>query len=231
MKGRGVVATTLIAMFVFSSVAFGVEVPSAAPVPCIAPGMNGVVVAQIPAGLTTTFRPRLYFKANGQTDEYYVEMQRGPNGWWAVLPQVADGTTSVTYRVGGINSTKTWIMSEPVTVNTTTSCAPEQLTRLEKRTANNLVLGMTNSTQPTVPVGFSCVGIVSIITVAGRLEPATECHKALVAAGLPAGAVVGAGGGVSAGTIAALTVGAVAAGLVIYNNTKGHHHQVSPSRP
>lgn len=237
MRSRQLVSIVAVGLMLMTTAAFGVEAPPlVTPVPCATPGVNPRVTAQIPASLTNGYRPRVFFRANGQTAEYYVEMQRGANGmWWAILPAVDTGTASITYRVGALDSSKNWVTSAPITTPTSATCPTVTLTPEEQRQAQNIVLGMT-TTQPPVPTGFSCRGVVSVITADGQMRPATECRAVLAAAGAPGagaaapGAAAATGAGLSAGTIAALSVGALTAAVVIHNNTKGGN-QVSPSRP
>jgi hypothetical protein len=153
---------------------------------------------------------RVYFHSVVKTSgDYYLELRKGQAGnYWAVLPYPLPETTQVLYRIvvkdafGVESETKTF------TVPTSSSCVVT-LTPDETKYANNLIIGLTNTTQPAVPDGFKCTGVVNKITVAGDLVPNDECRKVLAAAvPLP---LVPAAAWIIGGAAVGGTVGAVVA--------------------
>jgi hypothetical protein len=203
--------------------------------------MNARVVATVAPNLTS---PRVFFRANGERTEYFVDMRKGngANEWVGILPMTEPSTKTVTYRVAAMDSNKTWVVSAPVVLNTKSSCAGlAALSADERQLANNIVLGLTTAGQSEVPPGFSCRGITSIFDYDCRLRGADGCRRLLAQGltGVPAtGAAAAAAGaaatGLSAGLLAALAAAGLAAGLLIYNQTKnngGGGAGESPSRP
>jgi len=201
MKMRGVVALVAIGSFVFATTAFAATAPPLAnTVACIATGTNPRITATVPATLST---PRVFFRANGERTEYYVDMHRrasNPNQWFAILPSIEPSTKTIPYRVAGVDDNKNWVVSTPITVAASKSC-PSTLTSEEMTMANGIVLGLTTAGQSDVPPGFSCRGIVNVIGVDCQMRPASGCQR-LLAQGLT---------GVAAAGTAAGAVGAAAA--------------------
>lgn len=248
MNGRKLVAAVVVSSMLFASTAMAAAAPPVmTAVNCISTGMNARVVATVAPTLTT---PRVFFRANGERSEYYVDMRRGngANEWVGILPTIEPSTKSVTYRVAAMDQNKTWVVSPPVTLNTRSSCAGAALMGEDQRLANNIVLGLTTAGQSEVPPGFSCRGIVSVLDYDCRLRPAEGCRRLLAQGltGVPAAgaattaaaaAAAGAGAsaaGLSAAALAALAAAGLAAGLLIYNQTQdggAGGGQESASRP
>ena len=224
------------------------EAQGVSPVVCASPAEPVKVTATVPASASSA---RIYFKAEGQTAEYYTDMRRGSNGMmWGFIPAPEATTTSFTYRVVSSDA-KTSQSSSALISNVMSACPSQALTTTEQMAASAMVLGLTNDRQSAVPPGFQCKGIVSYITENGELRPNDECRRVL--AGLPAqpgaaaagtsgassagGGTAAAGGsavggGLSNRTILALTAaGLLGAGAVIINNNRDSDRQVSPSRP
>jgi hypothetical protein len=129
----------------------------------------------------------VYFKAAGQTLEYYVDMRRANDGtMWAMIPAPLPETKSFTYRIVTTDNRGGQASSFLMTAATASSCA-ESLTGPEQQAASNMVIGLTNASQPAVPTGFQCRGVVSYITTTGEMRPNEECRR-LVAAGAQPGA-------------------------------------------
>lgn len=128
---------------------------------------------------------RVYFHSLlKKSGDYYLELRQGNEGnYWAILPYPVSETTYVQYRIVVKNGDGLESSTEPYTLPTKSSCALE-LTAEETRYANNLVIGLTSESQPAVPDGFKCKGIVSKITVEGELKPSEECRQVLAAAAL-----------------------------------------------
>jgi hypothetical protein len=217
------------------------EAQGLSPIVCASPAEPVKVSATVPASATSA---RIYFKAEGQTAEYYSDMRRGPNGsMWGFIPAPEATTTSFTYRVVSSDA-KTSQSSSMLIASVLGACPPQALTTTEQMAASAMVLGLTNDSQSAVPPGFQCKGIVSLITANGELRPNDECRRVL--AGLPAqpgaaaagtSGATGAGGsavggGLSNRTIIALTAaGLLGVGAVIISNNGDSDEQVSPSRP
>ncbi len=210
------------------------------PIGCVAPAMNPRVTAQMANPVRSA---RVYFKATGAT-EYYVDMQgTAQGGYSAILPQIEPTTSSFTYRVVTTGASGAQTTSPTMTASASASCPPASLSAADQRFASNLVLGLTADSQSAVPQGFTCKGIVSEITVDGKLKPNDECHRVLAAAAAGAGtagagaagaaaATGAAAGGLSAVAIGVIGAGAIAAGaIIIHNNNNNNNAPASAARP
>ncbi len=146
---------------------------------------------------------RVYYHSVAKTSgDYYLELRQGQAGrYWGVLPIPLDETKRVQYRIVVKDADGQVATSESYNVPTSTPC-PVTLNAEETRYANNLVIGLTSDSQPAIPDGFRCKGVVIKITPQGELMPNEECRKVLAAAagGIPTvlwalgGASVAAGG-------------------------------------
>lgn len=240
MKLRGVVATAAITSLVFASTAVAATAPPmVGKIACVASGVNPRITATVPATLSS---PRVFFRANNERTEYYVDMHRTSarsNDWYAILPMPEPATKTITYRVAGVDDNKQWVVSAPITVNATKSCAVA-LTGEEQSMANGIVLGLTTAGQSEVPAGFSCRGIVKVLGVDCQLRDAEGCRRLLAqqakppVKGVVPAAVAGATGtGLSSGLLAALAAAGLAAGLLIFNSGSSGSNgpTTSTSRP
>jgi len=167
---------------------------------------------------------RVYFHSNAYKDDYFVEMRRGAGDrFFAVLPwEDAAVTKAVTYRIVVKAGDGTESSTEPVNVPVSGNC-PVSLSDDEKGYASNLVVGLTTATQPLVPEGFLCKGIVSLITANGELTSHEDCRRVLAAAAAAAAAGA-AGAGTSTAVYIAAAAGAVmgaGSALIISNNSGG----------
>jgi hypothetical protein len=222
-SGRRATAIFVMATSVFVS-PIRADVPLVNPAPCVAPAMNARVSAAIPSNLTS---PRVFFRANGQGPEYYVDMRRGPNGsWWAMLPAIDSSTKSITYRVGGLDSTQHWAISNPISLPASAACPSQTLTPDEQLAAQHLVLGLTAFNQAASPAGFSCRGVTNVIESNGKMRRAEECRAAGFVPVTTAAANAGK-------TAMALKVAAFAAAGFAAGYAAGHNNenrtQISPS--
>jgi hypothetical protein len=206
------------------------------PVGCVAPAMNPRVTAQMASPVQTA---RVYFKATGAT-EYYVDMQRTlEGGYSAILPQLEPTTTAFTYRVVTIDSGGAQTSSPVMTATASASCPVADLSASDQRYASNLVLGLIADGQSAVPAGFTCKGIVYVITARGDMKSNDECRRVIAAANpasagtATAVATPGAtGGGIGPGAIGALAAGALAAGaIIVHNNNNNNGTPISTARP
>lgn len=231
---RGISAVTIAAMLITPAV-FAADI-QVRPVPCVSAAQNPQVLASL---ASTTRSARVYFKAEGQTAEYYLDMRHGENGsWFAFMPMPEAATHAIVYRVVPTDDKGLQSSSAALTTNVAAACAPQNLTADEQRIALNLAVGLTSDSQSPVPTGFQCRGVVSYITASGKLKPNNECRRILAAAAGGAGAGAGgaaAGGatiaGMSAGTFAALVALGAGAGYAIYHNNNKSTTPTSPSHP
>jgi hypothetical protein len=208
------------------------------PVACVSATQHPRVVATVPP---TAKSARVFFEAEGQLTEYYIDMRRGDNGnWWAFLPMPEKTTHAIVYRGVWTDGTGAQTSSAVLTTTVTQTCDPQSLTADQLHFADNLAVGLTTKNQSPVPTGFQCPGVVSYITVANELLPNNECRGILAAAlagpGSTTAAGTGAAGAAGAGGMSAATLGALAAvglgavGYAVYNNNKSNN-KTSPSRP
>ncbi len=206
------------------------------PVGCAAPCIHPRVTAIVPA---STVSAQAFFKAEGSTNEYYVDMRKAADGtMWVYLPAPAPSTRSFTYRVVALDGAGKRSASPLMTLKTSASCPTSGVASNERAAQTAIVVGLTNNSQPIVPVGFLCTDLVSYITVSGEMRNNDECRRLLAAngpcagapgAGIPTTAATtgvaateGASGLVlSHGTIYALTAaGLVGAGIAIQQHNK-----------
>jgi hypothetical protein len=247
MSFRRVAAFTAISLIVLPTATFAADSGpiTVNPVSCVAPAMNSRVTAQMANPVRTA---RVYFKATGAT-EYYVDMQRTLQGdYSAVLPQIEPTTSSFTYRVVTTDASGAQTSSPAMTANASPSCPGASLSAADQRYASNLVLGLAADGQSAVPPGFTCRGIVSVITAKGEMKPNDECRRVLAAAAAPGTAVAGtdavagatagaatagaAGSGLTAVETGALAAAAIAAGaVIIHNNNNNNLTPQSTARP
>ena len=237
MRLRGGAAVTAIVSMVYAStVAAASAPPIARTITCVSPASNARISATVPSVLST---PRVFFRANGERTEYYVDMHRtagNQNEWFAILPAIEPTTKSITYRVAAVDDNKNWVVSAPITINASASCAAAAaLTSDERTMANGIVLGLTMAGQAEVPPGFSCRGITNVIGVDCKMRPADACRRLLAAATAPKPIPVAAatpaviGSGLSPRTLATLAAIGLLLGIGIYSSQ--NNKNASPSRP
>ena len=108
MRFRGAVALAVVTSMVFASTALAASAPPMANrVSCVASGANPRISATVPSTLST---PRVFFRANYEQTEYYVDMHRSAsnmNEWYAILPPLEPSTKTITYRVAASMTTRT----------------------------------------------------------------------------------------------------------------------------
>ena len=182
-------------------------------IPGIPKGGNARITASVPPG-TSVSAARVYFNAEGETPEYYLEMVRGDAGsFWAILPIPKSETKKAQYRIlfRDAEGADTWLPRETVPVDNT----KVELTETEIRYAKNLVIGVTDPNVDLLPEGWECYGVVSSINVIGELKPNEVCRSVIIPPAL----------WVAGGT--ALT----AVGAVILTDDPEPKKPVSPSRP
>ena len=199
------------------------------PIQCAAPGVHPRVNAIVPPSAVSG---QVFFKADGTTSEYYVDMRKAPDGtMWAYLPAPLASTKSFTYRVVTLDNAGKRASSQIMTLNTSASCPTVNIPDAEKPAATAIVVGLTSNSQQIVPTGFECTDLVSYITVAGEMKPNDECRKALAQNGANVAERA------AESTIDRRTVALAAllllggGGYAIYDNNRGKEKPVSPSRP
>lgn len=143
-------------------------------VPCVPADGNALTLARITSSAPVE-GARVYFRARGREDWYFLEMEEGKDGErWAVLPIPERKTTAVEYRLFMQDVEGRRIESAPVTVEVSGKCTPN-LNLEQLRYASNLIIGLTRAGQPEKPEGFSCIGVSSIITLDNQLRPSYPC--------------------------------------------------------
>jgi hypothetical protein len=113
---------------------------------------------------------RVYFRPEGASFDYFVEMRRATgDNWVGFLPAAASPETAIIYRVEMKDADGVARRTAPARVQASASC-PIRMSDEETRMSKNLVLGLTTAGQPVVPVGFSAMGIVARISPEGDLQ-------------------------------------------------------------
>jgi hypothetical protein len=201
----GLLAVSLALCIAEPAVAVTPEITPTFPT-CVSAGDNAVVEVKLrPEGGWASVR--LYFKANGSSDYYFLEMRALGNGkYFAVIPRPLSSTSGVDMYVevrdGDWVGTKSVVKTE----STSGGCSAK-LNEEQKKLAGNLVVGETNDAQRGAQVfGFECEGIVSRIDVKGVLRPDELCRWVAIAGAVPTGIL-----------IPALAVGAGGAAVIITN--------------
>jgi hypothetical protein len=204
----------------FGTVSMGIAAESSlnpASAGCFPKGSNGKVSVRLvdAAALSSA---RVYFHAQGQTGDYYLDMRKSVSGeTWAILPRTAAGTQGVVYRVRTVDAKGHEISMPETRVNVAAACAASPLSTDEASYAANLVVGQTMDEQAAVPPGFLCDGIVSLISSKGEMRAGLACRDA-EAVRLGAGS-----------TLKSPATG-ISGGVVI-RDTGGTAKPLSPSRP
>ena len=177
--------------------------PTMTTISCASPAAPVRVTARIPAPGASA---RVYFKARGEQDEYYVDMRRSTTDdtMWAFIPAPMTTTPSFTYRIVAMDVAGVQVATPLSTATVTASCPAQSWPAEQQRVASNMIIGLTLPDQSSVPPGFQCRGVVSYITSMGELLPNEECRR-ILAGGAPSGAT-------TAGTHAAGTAGSAGTG-------------------
>jgi len=174
------------------------------PLKCVPlPSQNTLVTAQLslPSAVASA---RAYFRYvdKDQIPYSYIELRHGEgSGFWGTLPKAEESTREVEYRLVATDADGKEYSTDAAKVPVTKDCTVE-LKDVEKKYANNLVIGLTSDKQKDArPDGFLCDGIVSKISPDGVLLPAEPCPRVpmllicAAAAGALGGAVVVTGRG------------------------------------
>jgi hypothetical protein len=193
------------------------------PLSCIPADGNGKIIASI----DNVSSARVYFHADGEDTEYWVEMlRRGQNQFWAVLPLVCE-RKAITYRiVARSNGTAGQSQTADVNVPIDDNCAGFKLNGEEQQMAENLVIGWTKATTGNAEnddelQGFRCKGVVQRILVNGEMKRYDGCHDCIAAYIPPQDRIVG----LTAASLIGTTIGIIAV------PKGGDKTPISPSRP
>jgi hypothetical protein len=130
---------------------------------------------------------RLYFHAIGPTcGEYYVDMHRDantPGQYWAVLPIAGADVSAIAAQVKADFGAGAYLPGDSVVVPVTSDCPVQALSPEETRAASNIVLGLTQANQSSIPCAFRCKGVTSFLTTTNELHPNEQCLRLLAAEG------------------------------------------------
>lgn len=138
------------------------------PLKCVPKEDNAVVRAAI-SGEAAGQTPRLYFRWQGQTDFYWVNMEAEPgHRFWAIPPKPDRRNDEVEYYAALVDPAgKVGMRSPSQTSRVSTDCNP-QLSPKERGVAENLTVGETTPEQQGARVvGFLCRGIVTRVNSQG----------------------------------------------------------------
>jgi hypothetical protein len=186
------------------------------PIVCVPAEGNGRLEASLAQGITAS-SVRVYYRAEGARDEYYAEMRRNqPGRYWAILPVVAPGQPTLVYRIVARETEGEFARTENFRVPVVAGC-PANLSDEERRSARNIVLGLTSAEQGDSMTGFGCKGIVARISPAGDLKMVFSCVD---------GQAVGAAPGMPGSTIASASSSGTPSLVGVGSGTTA-----SPSRP
>lgn len=172
-----------------------------------APGCSGRG-ANVPVSLRVTptgswSSVRAYFRVEGATDFYFLEMRsNGDGNYWATLPRPEGGVTGIELVAAVRDADGREFRAETKRIVVAQSCTTN-LNIDEKRYAANLVVGETTASQANAPLlGFACDGLLARMRVDGTFAHDPFCRTLNVVANasprietLPPLALVGGAGG------------------------------------
>lgn len=167
MNTRGLLAALCLLGSAASTAAHAQSI-TVEPLKCVPKEDNTVVRATIPADSAGQM-PRLYFRWNGQTDFYWVDMEAEPgHRFWAIPPKPERRNDEVEYYAALVDASgKVGMRSPSQTARVTPDCSP-QLSPKERGVAENLTVGETTPEQQGARVvGFLCRGIVTRVNSQG----------------------------------------------------------------
>jgi hypothetical protein len=138
------------------------------PLKCVPKEDNSVVRAALSAD-SAGRTPRLYFRWQGQTDFYWVNMEAEPaRRFWGVLPKPEKRNDLVEYYTALVDANgKVGVRSLSQTSRVANDCK-SPLNAKERGVAENLTIGETTPEQQGAKVvGFLCKGVVTRINAQG----------------------------------------------------------------
>jgi hypothetical protein len=219
-------ALLIVSMGVNAASAYAAPPLAYTPPPCVSTGGSARITATLPDANAQS--ARLYFRTASDSADYYLDMVKTGSQVWAVLPAVAAGTTSIVHRIVVTGADGVPVSTEAAPVAVDAACPTSALKGEEISFANNLVIGLTESTQPAIPAGFSCAGITGEITADGVMKPLVACTQQ-VAGHNPKSAtrlVKALHSPVVLGIL-----GAAASGIVLSSNSNSSTRPISSARP
>ena len=150
------------------------------PLRCVPIAGNARVTA-VWKGAGQVTAARVYFRASGTKDESFLELRRASDssGFWAVLPVPGEGVEAIRYRLVLKDADGREAVAGPVDALVTGSCPVVALSQDERAYAKNLVIGQTGASQSAVPGGFSCAGMVAVISAGGDMRALPPCTEVL----------------------------------------------------
>jgi hypothetical protein len=177
------------------------------PLKCVRVKEHPLVKADVTASAEIE-RSRVYFKAHQFPDWYYVDMRSiEVSDYLARLPRPLPHTKQVDYYVQALDVTLRTSRTEEYGPEVTRGKCRRDV-KLPKDFDEGIVVGATREGQSPIPPGFSPVGIVAFITVAGVTSAVTTPSSAAAGSGLSKTTLIMAGGAVAGGVgIAALSGG------------------------
>lgn len=199
------------------------------PLACMRCEDNPLVLADVTSPAQVQ-KSRVYFKAHQHPDWYYIDMKSPEVPHYATfLPQPLAETQQVDYYVQVLDAmlqTARTDQFEPMVSKTGchVQLAPAAI-RVDRREAQQIVVGGTKEGQAPIPPGFSKKGIIGFVAVTGVLLAGAALAgggTAAAAGGAAAGAggAAGTGGGIS-GTTIGVVAGGVGVAAVVVVATRG----------
>jgi hypothetical protein len=165
-----------------------------APLSCVPAADSTKVVATI-ADATSA---KVFFKTTDGATEYWTEMSRSGDQFWAVLPRVCGRQKAVSYRIEARGADGA-VSATPAIEAPVNGCAAPELSAEEAAAAANMVVGVSTEEERDLK-GFRCQGVVSRLTPSGKLERFEDCNDCFVA-GVPPAVGLTAAGLITAGTL------------------------------
>jgi len=143
---------------------------------------------------------KIYFKATGTSDWYYVQMKStGGGAWQGTLPKPAPALQGIDYYLTAMDfqSAQNRTNEYHPIVSTKTYCENQSMTVAESADTDKIVLviGLVRAGQEIIPEGFLSEGITQVIMPDGTVQSVSE---ALSASAGTASAGAASGGGSNA---------------------------------
>ena len=138
---------------------------------CSRPGENPIVQWSGAAAAGSTVR--VYFRADLNTEEHFVEMMREtPTTMQAVLPRVSNETRRIDYRIVSVSGENERTLFSGL-IGVSENC---RTTATALPAANRIVLG-ADAVSQRIPAGFDCAGIVALTSSEGDLRAYRGCNS------------------------------------------------------
>ena len=159
---------------------------------------------------------RVYFRAAGAADYYYIQMAGGDGQFQGVLPVPSSETSRIVYYVEAVSASADASRTPDFEAEVREEGACDG--RLYLGADPQIVIHSTVSGGAALPQGFLSNGVAATVSTAGVSSAVAP--------------VVVAAGGLSAGAIAGIVVGGAAAGVVIVDELDNNESTAaSPSDP